>query len=49
MKKLFKKLFCIHYYTEYWTIGDGRLFLFQPYYDAWIIKKCKKCGKEVEL
>lgn len=49
MKKILKQLFCKHNYKEYWSYGTGYLYKFQPYYDAWKVKQCTKCKKQLEL
>jgi hypothetical protein len=49
MKNLLKQLFCKHEYKTYWSSGNDKLYVFQPFYDAWEVKKCNKCGKVTEL
>lgn len=49
MIRFFKKLFCKHFYMSYHTNDGVTLTNYQKYYDDWLVKKCIKCGKILEV
>lgn len=49
MTKFLKQLFCKHFYLGYYTNDGVTLKNYQYNQDDWLVKKCIKCGKIIEV